>query len=117
MTDVPVLRVFIKWDVGALCTTVGGSLVPSSLLTVSTDTTGKQKHRLPLQRYGGGSQVSELSLFSPCLKVHGFFLVLALYLNDLLYPGNLHGNLHAVVSSCCSIISLSSTAKALSIRL
>ena len=29
------------------------------------DTTGKQKHRLPLHRYGGGSQVSELSSFSP----------------------------------------------------
>ena len=69
---VPVLRVFIKWDVGALCTTVGCSLVPSSLLTVSTDTTGKQKHRLSLQRYGGGSQVFELSLFSPCLKVQVF---------------------------------------------
>ena len=71
---VPVVRVFIKWDVGALCTTVGCSLVPSSLLTVSTDTTGKQKYRIPLQRYGGGSQVSELSLFSPCLKVQVFFL-------------------------------------------
>ena len=71
---VPVLRVFTKWDVGALCTTVGCSLVPISLLTVSTDTAGKQKHRLPLQRYGGGSQVSELSLFSPCLKVQVFFL-------------------------------------------
>ena len=56
-------------------TTVGCTLVPSSLLTVShSDTTGKQKDRLPLQRYGGGSQVSELSSFSPCLKVHGFFL-------------------------------------------
>ena len=53
-----------------------------------TEATGKQKDRLPLQRYGGGSQVSEPSSFSPCLKVHGFFLVLALYMNDLLYPGN-----------------------------
>ena len=57
----------------------------------------------------------------PCFrhvwKFMGFFLVLALYLNDLLYTGNLHGNLPTVVSSCCSRISLSSTVKALSIRL
>ena len=56
----------------------------------------------------------------PCFSMFessGFFLVLALYLNDFLYPGNLQGNLPAEVSSCCSRISLSSTVKALSIRL
>ena len=31
----PVLSVFLKWNVGAFFTTVGCSLVPSSLLTVS----------------------------------------------------------------------------------
>ena len=69
------------------------------------DTTGKQKNRLPLQRYGGGSQVSELSSFS-LFESSCFFLVLALYLNELLYPGNVHGNLPSVVSSSCYRISL-----------
>ena len=97
--------VLIKWNVGAFFTTVGCTLVPSSLLTVShSDTTGKQKDRLPLQRYGGGSQVSELS---------SFFLVLALYLNDLFSPGNVHGNLLSVGCSSCYRISLSSTVSAM----
>ena len=50
-------------------------------------------------RQSGFWAVLVFSLFeSSC-----FFLVLALYLNDLLYPGNVHGNL---VSSSCYRISL-----------
>ena len=72
------LGVFIKWDVGAFFTTFGCGLVPSNLLTVSVR---QQENKSINYLY---IVVSELSSFSPCLKVHGFFLVLASYLNDLL---------------------------------
>ena len=60
---VPVLSVFIKWNVGAFfynCWLQFGSIQLAHCLC---DTTGKQKHRLPLHRYGGGGQVSELSSY------------------------------------------------------
>ena len=51
----PVISVFTKWNVGTFyyCWLQFGSIQLAHCLC---DTTGKQKHRLPLQRYGGGSQ-------------------------------------------------------------
>ena len=46
----------------------------TSVILFTSSLTGKQKHRLPLLRYRGGSQVSELPSFSPCLLVKGSFL-------------------------------------------
>ena len=69
----PVLSVFIEWDVGAFCTTVGCSFAPSSLLTVSV-TKQESKSIDYLCKDMVEAVRSDLSSFSPCLKVHSFFL-------------------------------------------
>lgn len=49
---------------------ISSAKTTSEILFISS-LTGTQKHRLPFLRYRGGSQVSELFSFSPCLLVNG----------------------------------------------